>query len=113
MVFGALIIFGIFIILASPLKISRYFEFKERSSGHARLEIWQTSALIFKEHPVIGVGLNNFEYHYRQTLPRVAFPPLEWLVAQPHSLYLALLTQTGLLGFLAFSWIIIRFFKSK
>ena len=114
MVFGALIIFGIFIILASPTKkFQDIFEFKERSSGHARLDIWQTSALIFKEHPVIGVGLNNFEYHYRQTLPRVAFPPLEWLVAQPHSLYLALLTQTGLLGFLAFSWIIIRFFQIK
>lgn len=112
--FGALIIFGIFIILASPTKkFHDLFEFQERSSGHARLEIWQTSWLIFKEHPILGVGLNDFEYHYRKNLPRVAFPPLEWLVAQPHSLYLALLTQTGLLGFLAFLWIIVRFFQIK
>src|SRR3972149_10368861 len=113
MIFGALIIFGIFIILASPTKkFQDIFEYKERSSGHARLEIWQTSWLIFKEHPILGVGLNNFEDVYRETIPRVAFPPLEWLVAQPHNLYLALLTQIGLLGFLAFLWIIIKFFKS-
>jgi len=113
MIFGALIIFGIFIIIASPTKkFQDIFEYKERSSGHARLEIWQTSLLIFKEHPILGTGLNNFEDVYRETIPRVAFPPLEWLVAQPHNLYLALLTQTGLLGFLAFLWIIIKFIKS-
>lgn len=112
-IFGALIIFAIFIILASPTKkFQDLFEFQERSSGHARLEIWQTSWLIFKEHPILGVGMNDFEYHYRENLPRVAFPPLEWLVAQPHSLYLALLTQTGLLSFLTFLWLIIKFIKS-
>lgn len=114
MILGALIIFIIFIIVASPTKkFQDLFEFQERSSGHARLEIWQTSWLVFKEHPILGVGLNDFEYHYRENLPRVAFPPLEWLVAQPHNLYLALLTQTGLLGFLAFLWIIVRLFKIK
>jgi len=113
MIFGALVIFIIFLALASPTKkFQDLFEFQERSSGHARLEIWQTSLLIFKEHPILGVGLNNFENVYRETIPRVAFPPLEWLVAQPHNLYLALLTQIGLLGFLAFLWIIIKFFKS-
>ena len=113
MIFGALIIFIIFLALASPTKkFQNIFDYKERSSGHAPLEIWQTSWLIFKEHPIIGVGLNNFEDVYRETIPRVAFPPLEWLVAQPHNLYLALLTQTGLLGLFAFLWIIIQFFKS-
>src|SRR3989344_4569696 len=113
MIFGALVIFIIFLALASPTKkFQDLFEFQERSSGHARLEIWQTSWLIFKEHPIIGVGLNNFEDVYRETIPRVAFPPLEWLGAQPHNLYLALLTQIGLLGFAAFAWIIIQFFKS-
>src|SRR3972149_9113030 len=113
MIFGALVIFIIFLALASPTKkFQDLFEFQERSSGHARLEIWQTSWLIFKEHPIIGVGLNNFENVYRETIPRVAFPPLEWLGAQPPHPYLALLTQTGLLGLLAFLWIIIQFFKS-
>lgn len=113
MILGTLLVFIIFIITALPTKkFQDLFEFQERSSGHARLEIWQTSWLIFKEHPILGIGLNDFEYHYRENLPRVAFPPLEWLVAQPHNLYLALLTQTGILGFLAFLWIIIKFIKS-
>ena len=113
MILGVLIIFIVFLALAAPTKkFQDIFEYKERSSGHARLEIWQTSWLIFKEHPILGVGLNNFETLYRETIPRVAFPPLEWLVAQPHNLYLALLAQTGLLGFLAFLWIIIQFLKS-
>ncbi len=113
MIIGALITLIAFIIIAAPTKkFQDLFEFQERSSGHARLEIWQTSWLIFKEHPILGVGLNNFENAYRKTIPRVAFPPLEWLVAQPHNLYLALLTQAGLLGLLAFAWIIIKFIKS-
>jgi len=113
MVLGALIIFIVFLALAAPTKkFQDIFEYKERSSGHARLEIWQTSWLIFKEQPTIGAGLNNFEDVYRETIPRVAFPPLEWLVAQPHNLYLALLTQTGLLGFVAFFWLVVKFFQT-
>lgn len=112
MIFGVLTIFVIFLIAAAPTKkFQNLFEYKERSSGHVRLEIWKTSWLIFKEHPILGVGINNFETAYRQTVPRVAFPPLEWLVAQPHSLYLALLTQTGLLGFAIFIWLTFSFFK--
>ncbi|TAN57802.1 hypothetical protein EPN15_03055 [Patescibacteria group bacterium] len=112
MIIGALITLIAFIIIAAPTKkFQDLFEFQERSSSHARLEIWQTSYLIFKEHPILGVGLNNFESAYRENIPRVAFPPLEWLVAQPHNLYLALLTQTGLLGFLVFIYLIVRFFQ--
>lgn len=109
---GTLIIFIVFLIAAAPTKkFQDLFEYQERSSGHARLEIWQTSLLIFKEHPIMGVGINNFETAYRETIPRVAFPPLEWLVAQPHNLYLALLTQVGLLGFISFTWLVLSFFK--
>lgn len=109
---GGVVLFFSFILLASPTKkFQDLFEFQNRSSSHARVEIWKTSALIIQEQPLLGVGLNDFEYHYRQTVPRVAFPPLEWLVAQPHNLYLALLAQIGILGFLAFAWVIVRFFR--
>ena len=109
---GSVTLFFSFVLLLSPTKkFQDLFEFQNRSSSHARVEIWKTSALITKEHPMLGVGLNDFEYHYRQTIPRVAFPPLEWLVAQPHNLYFALLTQIGVLGLLAFAWIIVRFFQ--
>ena len=56
-----------------------------------------------KKNPIAGIGPNNFEAAYRTELPNHYFPPLEWLVAQPHNLALALWLETGLLGLLAFS----------
>lgn len=92
-------------------KFGRLFEFGFRTSSSTRSEIWQTAVLIIKEHPLLGVGLGNFEAVYREYIPRVAFPPLEWLVVKPHNLYLNLWIEMGLLGLGSFIYLIVLFFR--
>lgn len=111
-----LLIFALLVILVSVSesdspKFGRLLDFSTRTSSSTRAEIWQTSLLIIKEHPFWGVGLGNFETIYREYVPRVAFPPLEWLVVKPHNLYLALWIEMGILGLASFIWLIIIFFK--
>ena len=72
-----------------------------RSSGEVRKQIWVTSWALIAKHPIFGIGPNAFQVAYQTELPKHYFPPLEWLVAQPHNLYLALWLETGLLGLLA------------
>lgn len=92
-------------------KFQRLNNVTTRSSVSVRLEIWRASWLMFREHPIVGVGPNAFERAYRETIPRIVFPPLEWLVAQPHNLTLAVATQTGSLGVVTFGWLLWAFFR--
>jgi len=34
-------------------------------TGFLRLNLWQASLNMFQDHPIIGVGLDNFLYEYR------------------------------------------------
>lgn len=94
--------FGL-IVLTQTKNFNQHFNFSDRSSGSVRQQIWVTSWALVKKNPIAGIGPNNFETAYRAELPHHYFPPLEWLVAQPHNLVLALWLETGLLGLLAFS----------
>jgi len=102
------------IVLIPQLKSEKFknlLNFDEASSSNARLQIWKASWFMAKDHPVRGVGLNNFEPVYREYIPKVVFPPLEWLVPHAHNLYLSLWLETGVMGlvsFLALMWIFLR-----
>lgn len=96
-----LMVFGISVLVSTP-NFRQHFNTSDRSSGLVRGQIWQASWYLIKQRPVVGIGPNNFEAAYRETIPKIVFPPLEWLVAQPHNLYLALWLETGLLGLLVF-----------
>lgn len=93
------------IFLTQTKNFSQHFNFAGRSSGSVRQQIWVTSWALIKQHPLLGIGPNNFETAYRAELPHHYYPPLEWLVSQPHNLYLALWLETGLLGLVTF-WLL-------
>lgn len=92
---------GLIVLLQTPY-LAEKFNTTDRSSSLVRTQIWRTSVEMVRDHPIVGVGPNAFEPIYRDTIPRLYWPPLEWLVAQPHQLYLALWLETGLLGLLVF-----------
>lgn len=93
------------------------FNFTTRSSSLVRTEIWRTALEIGREHPVFGVGPNAFEKAYRDVAPTIYHPPLEWLVAKPHNLYLNLWVETGMFALLGaigfFAIVLARFFRSS
>lgn len=94
------------------------------SPFHARLQIWQVSVALVRDHPVLGTGLGTFEPAYQEKLRQLlAGPwdmghgawwprgdqglspdtqaPLEWLVRDPHNILLSFWLNTGFVGVLS------------
>ncbi len=80
-------------------------------SFYSRIGIWKVSWQMIKEHPISGIGL-AFEPVYRQYIKLSSFKLAPPLASQPHNLYLAFWAETGILGLIAFLWILVFFFKS-
>jgi O-antigen ligase len=67
---------------------------------------------LIQQHPITGIGPNTFEPQYRLEVPKHYWPPLEWLVAQPHNLYLALWLETGFLGAISFLALVVWWIRA-
>lgn len=68
---------------------SRYLS----ASGSGRYVLWQTAVKGFSEHPLLGVGTNNYEATYYQDRPRFSI-----YARQPHTLPLEVLVERGVVG---------------
>lgn len=67
-----------------------------------RLAIWAGGWLIFAGHPIAGVGYGNF----KTALPAAISVP-DGFMLDAHNLYLELLAETGIIGFIAFAVLIV------
>lgn len=92
------------------------------ASVGARIEDWQIGALMFRDHPLIGIGIGEYK---RQFLPykarylqtpqgqalnaRVGYIPR---AAQAHNEYVQIAAELGLLGLLAGAFLILMIFWS-
>ncbi len=82
-------------------------------SSEARVELWQSAVMMLRDHPVLGVGLDQFlrlrdpaqGSHY---IAPEAAATNERFASHPHNVVLDTLLQTGWLGLLALGWLIIR-----
>jgi len=74
-----------------------------------RLKLWQASLNMIKDHPLFGVGLDNFLYQYRT---RYVLPEAwqELGLSHPHNIVLDYWTRLGVLGVLALVWLEGAFF---
>jgi O-antigen ligase len=75
------------------------------ATGVFRLNLWQASLNMIADHPLLGVGLDNFLYAYRG---RYIFDAAwqEPNLNHPHNLILDFATRLGLLGLLAGGWMV-------
>ena len=75
-----------------------------RGTSFIRIHLWQSSLEMIRDHPVLGVGMDNFLYHYRREymLPEAAAEPN---LSHPHNLVLNFWLQMGILGVAAAAWI--------
>jgi O-antigen ligase len=78
------------------------------TSYTSRIEIWQTSLRLLAEHPLRGVGLGNFGTAYKDLmvtdLPLLA--DALGVPEQAHNLFLNLTVEVGLVGAVAFAWLL-------
>ena len=82
-----------------------------RQTGGFRLDLWLSSLEMVRDHPLLGIGLDNFAYLYQQVYLRhgaAAEPNL----SHPHNWLLQFWLDLGLLGLVAFVWLVWRFWTA-
>lgn len=89
-------------VIRNPIKAA--FDYSLRKDPYAlnRIDIWKMSLTIFKDHPLTGVGLDNFpevsrRYNFKQTRGPANYFKLPRIT---HNDYLQLMTETGIPGLL-------------
>lgn len=71
-----------------------------------RLQLWSTGLAMLVDHPLLGVGPDNFRWQYG-SYAHVS----RWNTdIHANNLYVELLADTGLLGLLVFAWLVWRIF---
>jgi O-antigen ligase len=78
-----------------------------RQTGGFRIALWLSSLEMLRDHPLFGVGLDNFGHLYRQFYLRES-GAAEPSLSHPHNWILHVWLQLGLLGLAGFAWLIAR-----
>jgi putative inorganic carbon (HCO3(-)) transporter len=63
----------------------------------SRLALWGAAVAMFLAHPILGVGYGNYRSLYNDYIPGTAPGQLD-----AHNIYLQFLSETGIVGFVAF-----------
>lgn len=103
----------VLIILALISIIGMWFVFRPNfnassgrvvSSNNVRWQIWQTSFEMIGQHPVLGVGLGNYQDYFKEmTKDRANFPEfITPMAMSPHNIFLMFWLNLGILGLLGF-----------
>jgi O-antigen ligase len=90
---GGVLLFGLQGILADRLILN--------PAAFARLPLNGLAWQMFQEHPLVGVGANNF------IAASSEFLTVDWTrvwLHTVHNKYLLVMAETGILGFIAFGW---------
>jgi O-antigen ligase len=76
-----------------------------------RVALWRSTLTLIREHPILGVGPDNFLYAYRS---RYLLPEAwqESALSHPHNFALDFAARLGLLGLAAFIWIQVAFWRT-
>lgn len=100
--FGALLL-GLLVIftgVAAPLLAGTRFTNAldmSQGTGFFRMNLWQSALTMYRDHPILGVGPDNFLYAYRgfYILPAAWQEPN---LSHPHNIVLDFATRLGTLG---------------
>jgi len=76
---------------------------------YRRLKLWEATLAMIRDHPLFGVGLDNFLYQYpRYMLPEAWQEPN---LSHPHNIVLDWWTRLGVMGMGALIWLEVSFFR--
>ena len=103
---------GILVVLAAIFlfphgssRIKDMFNLKQGSSWE-RVELWEGTAEMIKQHPFFGFGINTYSKYFPQFKPK-EYPDLRYT----HNSYLQMWSETGIIGLGAF--LLVVFFVLK
>ena len=93
-------------VLASLAIVLMLFnEHHNPSENYTRLSIWQAALGVIDRFPLTGAGPFGFSKIY----PLVRLPDGDATAFHAHSMFLTFLAELGIVGFLAFCWMMWRF----
>ncbi|MDE0300289.1 MAG: O-antigen ligase family protein [Candidatus Poribacteria bacterium] len=90
-------------------RVSSVFDF-QFASNQARLLRWGQALLLFLESPIIGNGYGAFAILYEADASLVGEYTAQFQLGA-HSEYLQVLAELGIVGFVAWMWLVIAFFR--
>jgi putative inorganic carbon (HCO3(-)) transporter len=100
-------------VLALVVGVGRLTTLLDTGGGTTffRLQLWESSWAMIRDHPVTGVGLDNFLYAYRShyVLP-TAWE--EFNLSHPHNVVLDFWLRLGLPGLAVLVWLLAAFFRA-
>jgi putative inorganic carbon (hco3(-)) transporter len=80
-----------------------------RGTGFIRVRLWEASLAMVRDHPILGIGLDNFLYKFQQEYlsPDAAAEPN---LSHPHNWVLHFWLNLGVVGLVAAGWLLLQFF---
>jgi O-antigen ligase len=80
-------------------------------STDARLKLWVSSLEMLRDHPLFGVGPDQFLRVYQDYIHPSLVDTNEQFTSHPHTLLLDVWLRLGVLGVVAFGWLVVRFYR--
>jgi O-antigen ligase len=107
--FGAaalVVVFGLALVGLLPERLNPL-----RQTGGFRLDLWLSSLEMVRDHPLLGIGPDNFAYLYQQVYLREG-AAAESNLSHPHNWLLHFWLELGLAGLVAFGWLLVTFWRA-
>lgn len=84
-------------------KVYSIFDLHTNASNDERLLLWQSSWHMFRDHPLMGLGLEGFQYYFKSQyiLPGILDPN----IGNSHNNLFAFLAETGIIGTVGYLWL--------
>ena len=99
-----------YVLFRTSPRFSNLLDFRE-GTNFFRLRVWESAINIIQDHPITGLGLDQFLYEFRGHYIR---PDAIWDrdLSHPHNFILDFWTRLGILGVFIFVWIQFYFWKT-
>lgn len=109
-VVGVLVVLAIVVLLVvGPGRLTSLLD-TDAGTTFFRIQLWRSSLNMLRDHPLFGVGLDNFLYAYRSTYVQ----PTAWAefdLSHPHNLVLDFWLRLGIMGLVVIVWLLVVFFR--
>lgn len=109
LIFSIILPIILFIIPESRLRLLQIFD---PTQNNSRIKLWETTLYMIKEHPIMGIGFENYSLLYTEYLEK--YPDLkvwyEYIAYHPHNAFLKFQVELGILGTIAFVLFLLSIF---
>ena len=106
----AAIVVGVALLVpvAGTARIASLFDLRAGTSLF-RVSLWRSALAMIRDHPLTGVGLDNFLYYYPSYI--LAEAAAEPNLSHPHNIVLDFWTRLGVGGLAALAWFLVAYFR--